>query len=216
MEISEADGSKYKLTATKGTLVLTITDNSGLTANDPDWVTIGTQKWARKNLNVGVMIDGSQYQTNNSLVEKNCYDNLESNCTKYGGLYQWREMMAYVPDTEAEGTRGVCPVGSHVPTELEWKALFTYLGGIEIAGMKLSSSGGVGFDMMFGGMRFAGAGGFHEKDTYAYNWSSSHIVGVPWNSWQFGNYYSGQGAGTNLTEFAYDKSFALSVRCLKD
>ena len=59
-------------------------------------VSIGTQCWMAENLNVGTRIDDPANQTNNSTLEKYCYDNLESNCDVYGGLYQWNEMMQYV------------------------------------------------------------------------------------------------------------------------
>jgi len=46
-----------------------------------------------QNLNTGTRIDDSIIQTNNGIIEKHCYNNLESNCDVYGGLYQWNEMM---------------------------------------------------------------------------------------------------------------------------
>jgi len=58
-------------------------------------VLIGSQCWLKENLNVGTMINGSQNQTNNSTIEKYCYDNDPANCDEYGGLYQWDEMMQY-------------------------------------------------------------------------------------------------------------------------
>jgi uncharacterized protein (TIGR02145 family) len=80
-------------------------------------VQIGTQCWLRENLNVGVRIDGSQNQTNNQVIEKYCYDNMESNCDIYGGLYQWNEAMQYYT---TEGVQGICPAGWHLPTDGEW------------------------------------------------------------------------------------------------
>jgi uncharacterized protein (TIGR02145 family) len=66
------------------------------------------------------MILGIYDQMDNDTIEKYCYDDLESNCTLYGGLYQWDEMMQYVAD---EGTVGICPVGWHVPSDNELKIL---------------------------------------------------------------------------------------------
>jgi len=83
-------------------------------------VLIGTQCWMAENLNIGTRIDGSQNQTNNSQIEKYCYDDNESNCDTYGGLYQWDEMMEY---TTAQGAQGICPSGWHIPTDDEWKIL---------------------------------------------------------------------------------------------
>ena len=83
-------------------------------------VSIGTQCWMAENLNVGTRIDGVNDQTNNSTLEKYCYDDLESNCDIYGGLYQWDEMMQY---STAPGVQGICPPGWHLPTDEEWKQL---------------------------------------------------------------------------------------------
>jgi len=52
-------------------------------------VQIGDQCWFKENLNVGTRINGVQEQTDNSVIEKYCYADLESNCDIYGGLYQW-------------------------------------------------------------------------------------------------------------------------------
>ena len=83
-------------------------------------VQIGTQCWLRENLNVGTKINGNQTQTNNGIIEKYCYDDIEANCTAYGGLYQWNEMMQYVTN---EGVQGICPLGWHIPTDGEWCAV---------------------------------------------------------------------------------------------
>jgi uncharacterized protein (TIGR02145 family) len=83
-------------------------------------VQIGNQCWLEENLNVGTMIEGTIEQSNNGTIEKYCYDNDESNCDTYGGLYQWNETMQY---NTAEGSQGICPDGWHVPTDAEFKIL---------------------------------------------------------------------------------------------
>jgi uncharacterized protein (TIGR02145 family) len=85
-------------------------------------IQIFSQCWLKENLNVGTMISGSGgiYQTNNDIKEKYCYENHPDSCTKYGGLYQWDEMMQY---TTEQGTQGICPPGWHIPTDEEWKVL---------------------------------------------------------------------------------------------
>ena len=65
-------------------------------------VQIGNQCWFKENLNVGTMIPGSQEMTDNSIIEKYCYENDPANCATYGGLYQWNEMMQY---TTQQGTK---------------------------------------------------------------------------------------------------------------
>jgi uncharacterized protein (TIGR02145 family) len=79
-----------------------------------------SQCWMKENLNVGTMIAGSQDQTDNSLIEKYCHNNNPDSCTKYGGLYQWDEMMNYAMQ---QGSQGICPPGWHIPSDGEWKIL---------------------------------------------------------------------------------------------
>jgi len=74
----------------------------------------------KENLNVGIRIDGSAEQADNSIIEKYCYDDYELNCNVYGGLYQWNEMMEY---SAQKGVKGICPTGWHIPTDEEWKIL---------------------------------------------------------------------------------------------
>lgn len=93
---------------------------------------IGNQCWFKENVNIGIRIDGVLNQTNNSIIEKYCQGNLESNCDIYGGLYQWAEMVQYhngasntaswnpVPGGDV---KGICPTGWHLPSEGEWCTL---------------------------------------------------------------------------------------------
>ncbi|MFC2101976.1 FISUMP domain-containing protein [Bacteroidota bacterium] len=83
-------------------------------------IQIFSQCWLKENLNIGIMIPGILNQSNNGIIEKYCYDNDPDSCTKYGGLYQWNELMQY---TTQEGTQGICPPGWHIPTDEEWKVL---------------------------------------------------------------------------------------------
>nr|NQU90379.1 hypothetical protein [Bacteroidota bacterium] len=83
-------------------------------------ILIGQQCWMARNMNIGVKIPGSILQNNNDEIEKYCYENLDSNCNIYGGLFQWNEMMQY---TNIEGTQGICPDGWHIPTDIEWCTL---------------------------------------------------------------------------------------------
>lgn len=86
-------------------------------------VLIGDQCWLNKNLNIGTMILNSALPSQNTpdeIIEKYCYSNSLDSCEKYGGLYNWNEMMQY---NNEEGSRGICPNGWHIPTDEEWKEL---------------------------------------------------------------------------------------------
>ncbi len=83
-------------------------------------IQIFSQCWLKENLNVGTMIQGTEEMTDNGIIEKYCYNNEPDSCAKYGGLYQWNEMMQY---STQQGARGICPPGWHLPTDEEWKVL---------------------------------------------------------------------------------------------
>ena len=100
---------------------LTISDASG----NLSYVLTNSQTWATKNLNVGTMIAGTATPTNNGTIEKYCYGDSEANCDTYGALYTWDEAMQY---STTAGAQGICPSGSHIPTDNEWKTLEMSLG----------------------------------------------------------------------------------------
>jgi hypothetical protein len=52
-----------------------------------DTVRIASQCWMGENLNVGEMLTGVTGQTDNSVIEKYCYNNDLNNCVTDGGLY---------------------------------------------------------------------------------------------------------------------------------
>ena len=196
-------------------------------------IQIFSQCWLKENLNIGTMIPGTQEMSNNSLIEKYCYNNEEDSCTKYGGLYQWGEIMLY---TSQQGVQGICPSGWHLPTDEEWKVLegavdSQYgIGGPEWdidllyrgfdAGLNLKSmsgwtgSGSNGTDL-FG---FSGLpGSFRDIDGYFYYvggyavwWSSTEDI--PTNAWYRTLTYEGPG----VFRSNYLKEDGYSVRCLRD
>ncbi len=142
-------------------------------------VKIGDQCWFKENLNVGTMIisnKGWQLQTDNDTIEKYCYNNDESNCVIYGGLYEWPEAMQYVT---TEGAQGICPAGWHIPTDGEYTVLTDYLGDFFVAGGKMKSTGTIE----------EGTGLWHTPNMGATN--SSGFTGLPGSCRVFnGNFYT--------------------------
>jgi uncharacterized protein (TIGR02145 family) len=187
-------------------------------------VQIGTQCWMAENLNIGTMIPGSNEMTNNSIIEKYCFENNTANCDTYGGLYQWNEMMEYITTS---GVQGICPANWHLPTDAEWTVLTTFLGGESIAGGKMKATGtleaGTGlwwdpntgatnessFTALPGGYRFS-YGLFYNVHNYTYFWSSTEV-----DSNSAGGRYLGSFFAVVIT-FNPNKYYGLSSRCVQD
>jgi len=215
--------STYSLNSASSTTTYHITENSSpivgeyvVPLNPADWLTIGTQTWAKANLNVGTRIAGATAQTNNSTLEKYCYSDTESNCTTYNsGLYQWDEAMQYVT---TNGAQGICPTGSHIPTDNDWKILEVQLLGMSQAqadtigwrgtdqGTQLKSGGSSGLNMPLAGNRNTG-GSFVNLSSGAYLWSSSESSTSAWDRSLNSGY-------ATVDRKAYDKGNGFSVRCL--
>ena len=181
--VSPATIGKYIKVVVTGTGTYTGTQTSAAStqvAADANWLTIGSQTWAKANLNVGTRIAGASNQTDNATTEKYCYSDTESNCTTYGGLYQWDEAMGY---TTTEGAQGICPAGTHIPSDNDWKILEVQLGMTQAQadainwrgtdqGIKLKSGGSSGLNMPLAGIRNT-SGSFAVLSVSARLWSSS-------------------------------------------
>jgi len=186
---------------------------------------IGNQCWMRQNLNVGTRIDNNNNQTNNSVIEKYCYNFQETNCDTYGGLYQWDEVMQYAASDNAEygTTRGICPEGWHIPTHNEWIILSNHLGGDDIAGGKMKEIGTTnwsapnegatnesGFTALPAGIRDNADNQTKYLSYTTFYWSSSSpdgaVINVRSLQYQF----------TTFNTSTMSKSYGYSVRCIKD
>jgi len=196
-------------------------DYGGQTYNT---VQIGTQCWLRENLNIGTRVDGSVNQTNNGIIEKYCYNDIEDSCSVYGGLYQWDEMMGYSASSfyTPSCRQGICPSGWHLPSMAEWDTLIDYLGGGSVAGGLLKETGirywqapnsgatnQSGFSAFGGGYRI-GAGGFAYLGPYAYYYTSTEDNSI--NTFCQRLFYDTPVISPNTGT----KLMGASVRCLKD
>jgi uncharacterized protein (TIGR02145 family) len=176
-------------------------------------VIIGTQCWLKENLDVGVMISGSQDQGNNSVIEKYCYNNDPNYCYIYGGLYQWNETMQYVT---VEGAQGICPSGWHIPTLTEFQTLSSSVGGDgnALKAVGQGSGGGAGTNTSGFSALLAGlcnnTTGFFNLGVYAYLWSSSEAAANYADHMTLNKFLS------NINFASDEKNFGFSVRCVKD
>jgi uncharacterized protein (TIGR02145 family) len=163
-------------------------------------VKIAEQIWMAENL-------GYRPEAGKSL----CYENDNSNCDKYGRMYDWNIAVS------------VCPSGWHLPTENEWDELvgFVNVAGGGEAGKKLRAASGweddgngtddYGFSILPGGQG-DGAGRFSSIGKFGYLWSASdsraypttaRTVNIDFKKWDV------------RWDTDYKSNFA-NVRCLKN
>jgi len=156
-------------------------------------VRIGTQTWMAENL---------AYNASSGCF---VYDNIRSNVTIYGYLYNW------------ETANKVAPTGWHLPSDAEWKTLTTFLGGEGMAGPKMRSTSGwlkngngtneSGFAALPGGSSNS------QVDAVGINgrwWSSTE--GNAKVAWTRGLY----SMSTKVNRYPDSKTDGYSVRCIKD
>ncbi len=194
---------------------------------------IGNQVWMSENLKVTRYNDGTAIplvtdnstwasSDNNSTTNPMmCYYNNDiNNASSYGVLYNW-----YAVSSSTNGGKNVCPVGWHVPSDGEWRALTDYIG--SDAGTKLKSTSGwkeyngqpgngtdtYGFSGVPGGRRdfngvFNGIGSY--IGSYGYWWSATSDD--TYDALNRSLYYY----GSNVRRYFLNKTEGLSVRYVRD
>ena len=193
--------------------------------NTYNTVQIGTQCWTKNNLKVSKYRNGDNIATglSNSAWQITTsgayaiYNNAPVNDGLYGKLYNHYAVT---------DSRGLCPTGWHVPSDIEWTILENHLGGSSVAGGALKSTatqptlGGwippntgatnsSGFTALPGGRR-DGFGDFKGMSDYGYWWSSSVLSGS--SAWY-------RLLDSNLSLIyrnGNDRPNGFSVRCCRD
>lgn len=169
-------------------------------------VQIGSQCWMSESLNYGTSILSTADQFDNCTPEKYCFGDNAVNCTSYGGLYQWDELMAY---TAVTSSQGICPPGWHVPSEAEWNLLFGNYINNGFAGAVLKASGYSGFNALLTGANFF-TRGFYLNTFAGFYWSSDPHG--PYKAWA----HAMNTPDPSVSFYPGSRSNAFSVRCLKD
>lgn len=197
-------------------------------------VKIGDQVWMAENLNYA---DSSK--TPSLLKRSWCYKNVAKNCDVAGRLYTWAAAVDSVKTgcgyrstcdlASANSTgsstgsatlvQGICPTGWHLPSQTEWMALFTAVGGQSTAGKVLKSQSGwnnngngtdaFGFSALPAGDR-ASDGYFYDIGARTYFWSSSEVNSS--DAYIVLLYHNHK----NAYLYNYGKNLVFSVRCVKD
>ena len=185
-------------------------------------VTIGTQIWMAKNLDVTTYRDGTpipQVTDPNAWANLTTgawcyYNNASANGLIYGKLYNWYAV---------NDPRGLAPVGWHIPSHAEWNTLSNFLGGSSVAGGFMKETGTLhwrspntaatnssGFTALPAGFLDSGGASFLTINDNA-NWWSTTEVSIAGAYYRYMNY-------TNNTLYVngVNKKQGNSVRCVKD
>ena len=146
-------------------------------------VVIGKQEWFAENLRTSKYNDGTPIPNVTDNIQWSnlntgawaYYNNDAAYNAKYGKLYNW-----YAISPTTNGTKNICPLGWHVPTDAEWTVLTDYLGGTIVAG---------------GQMKEVGTTNWNSPNTDATN--TSGFTGLPGGNRYNNGYYSGIGLNGN-------------------
>lgn len=184
-------------------------------------VTIGTQVWANKNLNVETYRNGDpiphvQDSAEWSVLNTGAwcyYEGTVDDGRIYGRLYNWYAV---------NDPRGLAPEGWRIPDNEDWNILTEYLGGHLVAGGKLKAdelweginkgaTNEAGFSVLPAGGR-RGGGTFAGFGTYTTFWTSDSNPESKDSAW-------GWAMDTNnasIGHISFFKGAAFSVRLLKE
>ena len=197
----------------------TVSDFDGNTYNT---ITIGSQTWLKENLKVTHYNNGDTIPNvkDNAAwaalsTDAYChYNNNANNTSTYGLLYNFYTVI---------DSRKLCPTGWHIPSDVEWTQLSTFLGGATIAGGKMKEIGNThwlnpnigatnssGFSGLPAGLSSSTDGNFGYQTEGSGFWSNTQLnTNEAWD--RFLVYGDAQ-----LDRFNQNKKTGYSVRCVKD
>jgi uncharacterized protein (TIGR02145 family) len=195
-------------------------------------VTIGTQTWTTKNLDVTTYTDGTPIpqvadQTAWEALETGAwcyYNNDAANDCTYGKLYNWYAV-AGIHDTDPNTpNKQLAPTGYHIPSDAEWTVLTDFLGGIAVAGdqMKattlwqaysgITNTNSSGFTGLPGGYRYGYFQSFQYLGLDGAWWSATTEVSYGLTAWYRALVYRGSHAYVDVNHLVD----GFSVRCVRD
>jgi uncharacterized protein (TIGR02145 family) len=101
--------------------------------NEYDMLRLGNQVWMAQNLRTTHYANGTSIPLGNSTstttAYRYCPNNIISNVSKFGYLYNWKAVMGNSSSSSSNPSyvQGICPDGWHVPSEAEWDQLVGYI-----------------------------------------------------------------------------------------
>ena len=159
-----------------------------------------------------------------------CYSSSTANDTKYGCLYTWAATVDSAGKWSMSGkgcgnrktctltnpVRGICPEGWHIPTSVEWEALYSSMDrspyAMQAKGLAewTSATDAYGFSALPLGSYYVDVDNGQDFGRYAYFWSATESDDDSYRAgyWYLGANTAGLGDG--------GKAYGHSVRCLQD
>jgi uncharacterized protein (TIGR02145 family) len=185
----------------------TLTDPRIAPPNTYHTLWIGSHCWMQENLHYGNTIPLTVRQTDNCTIERYCLPSDDVNCTNYGGLYQWDELIQY--GLTQSPYQGICPPGWHIPTSLEWQDLIDSFQGNGIACGSLQNSG---FSSLLKGI-------FYLDNQLSFTEPGTPTATMYWSSTLSGNKPVARGLNNfspSVSMYESSRANAFPVRCIQD
>jgi uncharacterized protein (TIGR02145 family) len=222
----------------------TVMDIDGNTYNT---VQIGNQCWMKENMRTTRYSNGAEIPLGSTFssnpIGRFCPNNQCENVSVYGYLYNWSTAMNFTTSSSSNPSnrQGICPLGWHLPSDVEWEQLINYVNAqnnyrclnyssdnfiakslastigwnnstISCAvGNDLASNDLTGFSAMPAGSFGGGNGGSYSSfGNSACFWSTTEV------SSSDAKYFSVSNNSVGVDIHTWYKSYAYSVRCLRD
>ena len=182
-----------------------------------------------ENLNIGEMVLGENDQNDDTKMERYCYNNDTTYCDKYGGLYQWAEMMQLPSRCNTESCykkirrdhQGICPDGWRLFTYDDYEIVKDYYDkydeGIPL-GLRSQCFSGYntsGFSLIGAGARTINGGFEDVNETFFWRYPQEHEYDKAEFAYAaYVSRYSDDATGTAKNRRA-EKIAGYSVRCTK-
>jgi len=234
-----AAGTAYgnEVTFTAG---VNYTQGAGVTIDGYTYPTIvygNGQEWMAENLNTTVYNDGTpipvvsdatswsaNYNTGatNPMMSWQNFDQVTWTSNHFNALYNW-----YAIDPASNGSRNVCPIGWHVPTQVDFCALLNFIdpagncttsgAGGNLKSLDYWNSPNAGATNSSGFTGYPGGninetGGFDIPGNQGNWWSATEVDSN--NSWYL--FLGAVGSQAFMFPSGYTKNTGASVRCTKD
>ena len=182
-----------------------------------------------ENLNIGEMVLGENDQNDDTKMERYCYNNDTTYCDKYGGLYQWAEIMQLPSRCNTESCykkirrdhQGICPDGWRLFTYDDYEIVKDYYDkydeGIPL-GLRSQCFSGYntsGFSLIGAGARTINGGFEDVNETFFWRYPQEHEYDKAEFAYAaYVSRYSDDATGTAKNRRA-EKIAGYSVRCTK-